>query len=471
MKPSKFAFKALLGAFLISLGIATPLLTFGTNIFSDDFEAYSLGNLHNQGLWSIYGTENQFVVQSDLFKTGEKAVYDNSYDQSSARKFVGYDNKISEGVISSYFYLTENFESGAYYDIVIQGCQAGYGCETDIQVRVEKIDNIWKLRTQKLPSPPEWIDLADLNLLQWYFVSIKFDADSYSVQLDNQSRSEEIPKAEHFGGESRLMMVSQKLKLYFDDISDVENLVLEPTITGVSPESGTEITDLDTNLTIEYSGFDWDIYDGFVVNFRDSKIEAVSNSKQFLKEDLDPSGTGEEIINLQDFGFDQNGDWYLTGIAFGTHLDIESGMFLTTRGVIDFFSDELVLTPYYLTINVEGLPSPYTFEGPEDWYDAHVERFDAPTAFFISFVGLLSPIFEKVGEFGTRVQNMFDQSEAYDRGYGLGEIFPLISGYIQKIDLFFGGFPLASFFKYLILTMLAIFIIRAVMKFIPFFGK
>lgn len=241
-------------------------------------------------------------------------------------------------------------------------------------------------------------------------------------------------------------------------------------IWGIDPATGTEITDLNTEIEIGYEGFDWEIYEGFMVNFRDNKLGVVVNSIQFLADDLDPSGTGEKIINLQDFNFDSNGIWDLTGFGFGTHLDIEGGMFITTRGWIDFWTDDLIDPPYYLTINVEGLPDPYVFTEPEDWYSTNVERFDTPTTLFTSFVGLLSPIFEKVGDFGIRAQAMFDQNEAYDRGYSLGEIFPLLNGYIQKIDQFFGGFPLVSFFKYLILVMLAIFIIRVVMKFIPFFG-
>lgn len=248
------------------------------------------------------------------------------------------------------------------------------------------------------------------------------------------------------------------------------NVLFPLEIKGISPESETEITDLNTNLTIQYKNFDWDIYAGFVVNFRDLKLGVASNSKQFLADNLDPSGTGTEIINLQDFGIDTNGSWALTGLGFGSHLDIEGGMFLTTRGYVDFWTDELVLEPYSLIFNVEGLPSPYTFTNPNDWYSANQERFDTPTAFFTSTTGFMAPLFENISDFALRLQNMFNKKEAYDRGFALGEVFPLINAYIQKIDLFFGGFPLASFFKYLILVMLAIFLIRIIFKFIPFFG-
>lgn len=256
--------------------------------------------------------------------------------------------------------------------------------------------------------------------------------------------------------------------IYFDE----NGFVVYPLkIYGSSPASGTTITDFESpSLSITYQGFDWDIYDGFVVNFRDDVIGVAAKSIQFLAEDLDPSGNGTEVINLADFEIDENGKWYLTALGFGADLDIQGGMFLTTRGYVDFWSDELVDPEYYLNINVAGLPTPYTFDEPETWYSENVLRFDSPTTFFTSFTDIFGPIFEKIAEFGNRILPMFNQTEAYDRGYALGEIFPIARGYISKIDMFFGGFPLASFLTYIILIMLGIFIFRIIMKFIPFLG-
>lgn len=241
-------------------------------------------------------------------------------------------------------------------------------------------------------------------------------------------------------------------------------------IEGFSPASTTEITDLDQNITIKYYNFDWEIYNGFIVSFIDDKLGVVAESQQFLADDLSPTGSGQVVVNLQDFNIDTNGKWYLTALGFGTELDIQGGMFLTTRGYVDFWTDELVDPEYYLLINIEGFASPYTFTDPEDWYGVNVDRFDTPTDFFYDFVGLLTPIFEKISDFNLRSQSFFDKLESYDRGYALGEIFPLATGYVKKIESFFGGFPLIQFFIYAILTIIAIFIIRMTIKFIPFIG-
>lgn len=241
----------------------------------------------------------------------------------------------------------------------------------------------------------------------------------------------------------------------------------EPQIIATSPTSGSTITSTSTNLIFNYLNLDWDTYDGFIINFKDSK-GVRATSKLFEEADLDPSGSGSETLPLSDFDIDQNGNWYLTGYAYGTTGQF-GGNPPVLYGTIDIYSDELVLDNYYLNFNVEGLSEPYTFASSTDWYSEKVDRFASPTAMFSAFVGLLAPIFEKVADFGTRVQGMLNQTEAYDRGFSLGEVFPILNGYVAKIDGFFGSFPLASFLKYACLIMLAIFIVRAVLHFIPFF--
>jgi len=249
------------------------------------------------------------------------------------------------------------------------------------------------------------------------------------------------------------------------------SIVYDLKIWGIDPVSGTEITTMDATLTIGYQGFDWAEYKGFSIAFKDERLGTSSNTKIYEAEDLEEDGNGEIEVNLTDFGIDRNGKWYLTGLAFGSHLDIEGGMFLTTRGYIDFWSDELVIDEYYLDVNIVDLPEFYPVSDFDIWYSENVEEFATPTAMAMSMTGFMIPIFQTIGEFNSRAQEMFDTSEAYDRGYALGEVFPLISGYVNSIGIFFGGFPILSFFKYIIILMFGIFLIKAILKFIPFFGK
>lgn len=237
-----------------------------------------------------------------------------------------------------------------------------------------------------------------------------------------------------------------------------------PKIVATAPATGSTITDTEDTLTIDYFNID-PPYTGFTIGFQDNII--FSNSESVL---FNTTGSGTEVISLADFGITTNGHWDLKGFAFGTHLDIQDG-FLTTRGYIDFFSDELVDPAYYLLFDVEGLETPYTFTEPTDWYSANVDRFPSPTAFFTDFTGLLDPLFLKIAEFGRQVEPMFDKQGAYDRGYALGEVFPFIGAYTNAINIFFGGFPMVGFFIVVILIMTAMFVIRTIIKFIPFKGN
>jgi len=455
----------ILGVLLVIVGIFS-IVNYSWasgNPFSDTFETYNLGDLAGQGSWTHLDSSGVYNVVDSISHSGSKSV------QGVSGRIDRLGDYISVGEWTFWYYKTGTGLSAEIlllgdWEVWDIGCGEIWVDDGAGNVKIYDMAGGWPIITFDSTPYIEWFQLT----IQWDFGSMLYRARINENEWSNWYHIYDACSNLGFRG-LRLRTDGSGGQYYIDDIGE-EAPPPPERIWATDPESGSEITDLNTELTINYEGFDWDEYDGFVVNFKDYKISAVAQSILFNEDDLDPSGSGSEIINLQDFGIDSNGRWDLTGLGFGTHLDIEGGMFLTTRGYVDFWSGELVDPEYYLIFNVEGLSTPYTFSDPDDWYSVNAERFDEPTAMFSAFVGFISPIFEKVGEFGTRVQTMFDKNEAYDRGYALGEIFPLTDAYIKKIDKFFGGFPLASFFKYVILVMLAIFVIRAVMKFIPFFG-
>ena len=462
----KLVFGLILG--IVGLLLAGSVFAYTNYLFIDWFNEYDIGPLRDQGGWSHYGYG--WEVQDDYVFEGAKAIKCEitTGESCSGEKTV---NQSDTGKMTAMVYIEdqETNKQGMRIELYQGGTKkldfSIQEVEGEMRVYGETFDfayiQIGTITTFGAWFPVE-IEWANGSPDSWRF---RWEDNDWTEWYEGRTWSY-LDKV----GLSGTMAGSPARGIVFIDTIDKEIVELEMIIQGLLPESGTEITDLDQNLIVKYQGFDWEIYSGFVVNFRDDKIGGLGNSQGFIADDLNPAGTGQVEVNLQDFEFDTNGQWHLTGSGFGTHLDIEGGMFLTTRGYIDFWTEELVSPSYYLTINVEALPTPYTFTDPDDWYSTSVLRFDTPTGFFTSFVGLMTPVFEKVGEFGIRTQTMFDQKEAYDKGYALGEIFPLINGYIEKIDLFFGGFPLASFLKYLILVMSAIFIVRTVMKFIPFLG-
>lgn len=456
---------------LILLGALIPLFVFGGFIV-DDFEEHDLGNLTGQGHWEG-GTTFQ-VVDTKPF-TGLQSVH-HAQDSSRSIRYYSEDPSGTGSFVFFDWFVAGMAGAESYSPLVnIVGCKtlAPTSCYILGGAQIEHNAGQWDFgyRVGAIFTPTS----EDIGSEEWHFIGVEWDLSvwKFRVKINSEDWSnwitfDEEDKKEEISEVKSIMVYTKLQELWIDDF--VEEYSPELEIIGIAPDSGTEITDFESNLTIQYKYFDWEVHNGFIVNFKDSKIGGLANSVLFEKDDLDPSGTGQEIINLADFGIDSNGRWDLTGLGFGTKIDIQGGMFLTTRGYIDFWTDQLVLDPYYLIINVEGLPDFYVFTDASTWYGVNVDRFDDPTAFFTSVVGLMTPTFEKLGEFGRRTSGLLDANESYDRGYSLGEVFPLINAYIKKIDLFFGGFPLASFFKYLILLMFAGFIIRTILKFIPTLG-
>lgn len=467
-------FKALYGVVLgvlILLGVLIPLFVFGNGDFIiDDFESYNLGDLVGQGDWT--GNAGYFNVTTALPFAGEKSIK----SAWSIQGFKGVTKTPVEGkatgVISVAVYVENCYD--AEHDTCVMLNLYGDGIPLGASVLTAQGGNPLSFGSTRY-NEDFILVTPNITKLAWHLIQIDFNALAwtYRMKIDSNDWSDYIdlghPEEKDFINEIDAFKVTAYWsKYYFDEIGG--EYIPELGIEGLAPDSGTEITDFDDTLTIKYSNFDWDIYDGFIVNFKDDYLDFLANSVLFEADDLDASGTGEEIISLEDFGIDSNGKWNLTALGFGSELDIQGGLFLTSRGYINFWTGELVKEPYHLIINVEGLPEIYTFSDADEWYSANVERYASSTALFTSFVGLTSEMFQKVGEFANRSSNLFDKNESYERGYALGEIFPLINGYISKIDIFFGGFPLASTFKYLILLMFAGFIIKTVFKFIPLFG-
>lgn len=447
---------------LIFFGALLPFISFASEPpFTDDFDSYSLGTLNGQGGWSVSGNGNVLIVDDKTYN-GAKSI--KMLDTVVATKTF---TTSTDGIIS--FWYNAATGDATIFNLAKDGGEnvitLGVGfatalCgETTCPFEFYTIAGGW----QKYADFPinTWVNIQ----VKWFMDGSDFD---YSFNFNFEGWQDNYNLSPHTYV-SQFKMRGNNANARLDTISG-EATIPTMEIDGTTPANGTTITDLADTLTIDYKNFDWDEYKGFIVNFKDHRIGAAAQSKQFLAADCDPSGTGSKTITLSDFGIDKNGQWDLTTLAFGTHLNIEGGMFLTTRGYVDFWSSELVKTPYDLIFNVAGLPSPYAFSNSETWYTENIDTYATPTAFFTAATDFLSPIFEKVGDFANGATALFNSNESYDRGYSLGEVFPLINGYIKKIDIFFGGFPLVSFLKYLILSMIAIFIVRAVMKFIPFIG-
>jgi hypothetical protein len=259
-----------------------------------------------------------------------------------------------------------------------------------------------------------------------------------------------------------LSFINSQSTLYTYLNSLNQNATTSPQVYGIDPVSGSEVSDLFTNLKIGYKNLNFDEIDGLIISFvNDAGINSELNAV-LDKTILDPSGSGITNISLKSFEFQTKEKWNLQAFGFKTRGDIIKQNWIAT--------DNLVLDPYFLNITDPTLKTPFTFTDPADWYALNVTRYASSTAFFSSFVGLISPVFETVGNFAVGIKDIFNTDQAYQTGYTFGAVLPLINGYIDRIDSFFGGFPLGTIFKYCIYVLIAMFIIRLIFKFIPFFG-
>jgi len=234
----------------------------------------------------------------------------------------------------------------------------------------------------------------------------------------------------------------------------------EATILISTPASGTTITDTATTLDGSWSGIDPAIYHNITLYLNSNFIGEQSVAKIIPVDDW----TGNFTIPLSYFGISANGQWNLKGNATYANTQL-SDMYITT--------DLISPVGYNLIFDVDGFHTPYTFTDFDTWYDSNVANYDSPSAWASGMIGYLQPILEKIAEFGARMQDYLDTSTSWQRGNDIGSVFPVINAYILKINIFFGGFPIAQFFQWGILIMIGMFAIKIILKllsFIPVIG-
>lgn len=231
-----------------------------------------------------------------------------------------------------------------------------------------------------------------------------------------------------------------------------------PTATITSPANNSTITDLSTTLEISYANLDYTNFPYLYVGFIDDKIGMWSEAKKTIL----TASSGSLSIPFSDFNIIRNGYWTI-------YITQWSSLY-TGYGSETSYPLSPVIT-YKLNFNIDGLPTPYTFTDWATWYSENASG--TPSVWTTSMLGFLQPIFEKIGEFGERITTYLNTSDAYNKGNSLGSVFPVVIAYVNKINLFFGGFPIVQFFQWLIITMIGIFAIKIILKllsFIPFFG-
>jgi len=316
--------------------------------------------------------------------------------------------------------------------------QDNLGIEKVIEVVLEFNfdDNLFKI-LYKTPGTEGYFNFSDANNRCYWVNSEKSDFNLFNLfRIRNDDNAD----------------------FYIDELGFYEFGPPSLRVWSESPESGSIITDIDDNFTIKWEGWDLEwVYKDFVFRFVDQNTGMVSHQIIYTPE----TESGEIVFKFSDFGFEKNSKYDFSAIARSYYFP-EWGVFYTS---------ELVNPAYWVEIDVEGWTPVFEMPPFTDWYAEKVERFATPTAVFTGITGVLSPIFSKIGEFGESAVKFLDIGQAYQTGYDLGKIIPLFKHYVEAIEFFLGGFPIIQIFLVFMILLIGIFIVRLILKFIPFFGK
>jgi len=435
--------------------VFTPFEAQGSTIIEDNFNSYAEGLLDGQGGWTNIYSNGGTVISTPVFE-GERAVNMCSVSQSACSSGkIG--NTLSSGII--YFYIKPYKTSsdtirlgnadGSYITLLWQGWSN---------------TNTTKFSAFGSSGYEEFDSIECYQNCDWIRVGIEWDnTPRYRISInDNWSdyfTSEYITTPiDRFSFTSSCG--SGDNTTYLDFIGEG---IIEAEVWGESPESGTEITDLNSTLTVKYKGLD--AYESLYISLRHPPTGLFTNAKEYAISEIGESG--ELNINLQNFNIEKNGNWYLHAVAVKEGYQIEQDMFLSGYGWI--WSDDLTDGNYYLDINIDGYEEVFAMSDFTSWYDEN-SKFDEPTAMFSAIAEVFGGIFSTVGEFGNRIENYFDTNTAYSKGYNIGKAIPVFAYYVEQVSIFMGSFPLMNWLLIIILILVGIFIFRVILKFIPFLG-
>lgn len=428
---------ALLSVFFTKAGFCYA----DAGVFADDLESYTLGQL----LPAPYTNVSSWTIENTVKHTGNQAVTGSSFSRLRRN-----GTALSSGTGSYWFYIPSDSSVGGQetLDVLILNHDESFGCGY-FGIQSPAGTNYYALEADHSQH---------ISINTWHLLSWNWSGNSFNYQLDGGTP---VPNASCWG--STIKAIDQfrfdietngsHPHFYIDDFGNQASPY--PTATEIlvdSPASGSTVTSQSTNLVLHWWNINYTIYPYIWLNF----VSQASNISSELYSTHISSTNGTLTIPLSTFGITENGQWNLRASA-----EYSSDLFL----------DLLSSQTYSLIFNIGGLQTPYAFSNFNVWYSANAAGgYSAPSDWATSLTGFIQPIFVNAGEFVNNSLAYFKATDFYDKGNQLGLVFPTTQAYLNKINIFFGGFPLIQFFELLTFVMLGIFIVRTIFKFIPFFG-
>jgi hypothetical protein len=445
---------------LLLMGFYIFAWDYSDYLLDDDFNGYSVGTLDGQGT-PAWGCTNPAVCQvedSVVFEGTNSLVFDN-------------------GGIGTYYYAQRSQAT------TTDGTEIFYIMTTDqantfgtMNWIAEYNDYVTQIRMyggkiEALVSGGNYVSLFEpvVNNI-WYEVKVEWRSSDGKFQYTGPNATSTgwvtALQTWNYFKQTKLGYISFNVagkEVYFDHFAKdpyEEEEAPEFRIWGTNPASSTEITTSTTNFTFNYEGFATSTegyagWNGIIVNFCEEITGICAKEKKYPKADL--SGTsGQKTLSFENFDFDANGNWILIGSAY-------YGMFNQNWEWVEGYTGNVVSPDYFVVVNYEGLPTIFEVQEPETWYAGNTE-YATPTAFFSSVSDLLSPIFSKIGEFGSRITGFFNQNEAFSRGANIGGTLPLFGLYMKDFEFLFGGFPLMNIFILAMIFLIGFFLFKLILK-------
>lgn len=469
----------LVGILWVLLGAFTIVLGFNAS-WDEDFESYDIGKLYEKAdNWDYFNATSDYYWVSN---SGSYHGYQSGYINSTAYDGYTFIDYTPDSDLSSGVYLWElNIKQIYWYNPNYLAFYFTTSANHNVYFKFFKEStNYWSLRgayNEVNCSDSSYIQYAENIVIDsdtlfqkdvWGKIYLTIDFNNHLFKIYGNNGVEDTNEKCFWFNNSetdetltKARVVGYRSRAFFDYFNTPE---IPIAVWGITPASETEITDLNTIFEFGWKGLnDWDTLS---VIFKNRATGILTTGKEFLIDEIGPYSEME--LNLENFDFDRNGKFYFYAIATKTVPEIIEGMYLTGRQSIEF-SNDLVDPEYYLTINVGGYTPIFEMGDFMDWYGVEA-KFDEPTAMFGAIAGFFEPIFNKIGEFGIRIENYFNVNESYAQGYEIGKAVPYFTYFVGQVELFLGGFPIMKWLFGIILFMTGIFIFRLIFKFIPGLG-
>lgn len=309
-----------------------------------------------------------------------------------------------------------------------------------------------------------WDDLVNVEMNEWYVFGAEWHTTEASVRYTYDGGTNwsdwklTFQTDEKIAGVYFDSNVSAGQSWEMDWVALGAPFMPEFRVFGVSPASGTTITDLSDEIVIGWEGFDeWyqNVYGKISVHFRNEKT-GISLPAVWIEPAT--STSGQKTFTFSDFGLDYaNADWHLFARAISGYP-----WYLMTGDVVS--------PKYYVKIDIEGQEVLFEMSDWETWYAEKSDKYDTPTEAFSTLAGLVEPIFSQIGNFGGIIIDFLDITEARETGENLAIAIPVLRQYVDEIENLFKGFPVIKIFLLCMVFIIGAFIVKLILKFIPFFG-